>query len=33
MQHWKDWLRFKRANANPPLPGTAEWTTWHAAHD
>jgi hypothetical protein len=20
-QDWKDWLRFNRANANPPLPG------------
>jgi hypothetical protein len=22
---WKDWLTFRRANADPPLPGTPEW--------
>jgi hypothetical protein len=27
-QDWKDWLRFKRANANPPLPDTPEWQSW-----
>jgi hypothetical protein len=32
-QYWKDWLRFRRDNADPPLPGTAEWTTWRAEHD
>jgi hypothetical protein len=30
-QDWKDWLKFKRANANPPLPDTAEWKSWIAA--
>ena len=29
---WQDWLRFKRANANPPLPQTPQWQTWVAAH-
>jgi hypothetical protein len=32
-QDWKDWLRFKRANANPPLPITREWQPWIAARD
>jgi TIR domain/WD domain, G-beta repeat len=31
-QDWKDWLRFKRANTNPPLPNTPEWQPWVAAH-
>jgi WD40 repeat protein len=31
-QDWKDWLRFKRANADPPLPNTAEWKDWIAVH-
>ncbi len=31
-QDWKEWLRFKRANANPPFPDTPEWQTWVAAH-
>ena len=31
-QDWKDWLRFKRANADPPLPDTPEWQPWVAAH-
>jgi WD40 repeat protein len=31
-QDWKDWLRFERANANPPLPDTPEWQPWLAAH-
>lgn len=31
-QDWKDWLTFKRANANPPLPDTAEWQPFLAAH-
>jgi hypothetical protein len=31
-QDWKDWLKFKRANANPPLPDTAEWQPFLAAH-
>src|SRR4029077_11366649 len=30
-QDWKDWLRFKRADANPPLPDTPEWQPWLAA--
>jgi hypothetical protein len=32
-QDWKGWLRFKRANANPPLPGTPEWEPWRAARN
>jgi WD40 repeat protein len=32
-RHWKDWLRFKRAGSNPPLPGTPEWASWIAAHN
>jgi WD40 repeat protein len=28
---WKEWLRYKRANANPPLPGAAEWKSWLAS--
>jgi len=31
-QDWKDWLRFKIANADPPLPDTPEWQPWIAAH-
>jgi WD40 repeat protein len=31
-QDWKDWLRFKRANANPPLPDSAAWKDWIATH-
>ena len=31
-QEWKEWLRFKRAKANPPLPDTLEWQPWIAAH-
>jgi hypothetical protein len=31
-QDWKDWLKFKRANANPPLPDTPEWKTWRSVH-
>jgi hypothetical protein len=27
---WKDWLRFKRANADPPVPNTPEWKAWIA---
>jgi hypothetical protein len=30
---WKDWLGFERANASLPLPGTAEWQAWRAAHN
>ena len=29
---WKDWLKFERANANPPLPDTSEWQSWIADH-
>jgi len=29
-QDWKDWLKYKRANANPPLPDTPAWETWIA---
>jgi WD40 repeat protein/cell division protein FtsL len=28
---WNDWLKFKRADANPPLPDTPEWKSWLAA--
>jgi DNA-binding transcriptional MocR family regulator len=31
-QDWKDWLQFKRGNANPPLPNTAEWQAWREAY-
>jgi WD40 repeat protein len=27
---WKDWLKYKRANANPPLPDTPAWKAWIA---
>jgi WD40 repeat protein len=27
---WKDWLRFKRENAAPPLPNSSEWRPWVA---
>jgi hypothetical protein len=27
---WKDWLRFKRENAAPPLPNSSEWRPWLA---
>jgi hypothetical protein len=30
-QSWKEWLTFKRTNANPPLPDTDEWKDWLAA--
>jgi WD40 repeat protein len=30
-QDWKAWLRYKRADANPPLPETSEWSAWIAA--
>jgi hypothetical protein len=29
-QDWKDWLKFSRANLNPPLPDTPEWAPWLA---
>jgi WD40 repeat protein len=28
---WKDWLKYKRASANPPLPDTPTWPSWIAA--
>jgi WD40 repeat protein len=31
-QDWKDWLKYKQANANPPLPDTAAWQSWATAH-
>jgi dipeptidyl aminopeptidase/acylaminoacyl peptidase len=30
-QDWKDWLKYKRANASPPMPETPEWRNWVAA--
>ncbi len=30
-QAWKDWLRYKRANADPPRPDTPEWQSWLAS--
>lgn len=30
-QDWKDWLKYKRQNANPPLPSSEDWSTWIAA--
>ncbi len=30
-QDWKDWLRFKRANANPPMPDAEGWSEWIAS--
>jgi hypothetical protein len=32
-QDWKDWLRFKRSHADPPLPTTPEWKSWRAADE
>jgi hypothetical protein len=31
-EDWQEWLRFKQANADPPLPDTPEWPPWRAAH-
>jgi hypothetical protein len=31
-QDWKDWLRYKRSNENPPFPGTPEWQPWLGTH-
>jgi WD40 repeat protein len=31
-QDWKDWLKFKRVNVNPPLPDSADWPAWIDAH-
>jgi WD40 repeat protein len=30
---WKDWLRYKRDHAAPPLPTTSEWRPWLAARN
>ena len=30
-QAWKDWLKYKRASLNPPLPDSAEWQSWVSA--
>ena len=27
-QDWKDWLRYKRTNGDPPLPEKPEWQNW-----
>ena len=29
---WKVWLKFKRADADPPFPDTPAWQSWIAAH-
>jgi WD40 repeat protein len=31
-QRWKDWLKYVRAGSRPPLPDSAEWPDWIAAH-
>src|SRR5262249_29291808 len=31
-QDWKDWLRYKRADASPPLPDTPDWQSWLEAY-
>jgi len=31
-QDWKEWLRLKRANTNPPLPESREWQDWTKTH-
>ena len=30
-QDWKDWLRYRRSNADVPLPETPEWDSWVAS--
>jgi WD40 repeat protein len=30
-QAWKDWLRYRRENSNPPLPDTPDWQPWRAS--
>src|SRR5262249_1052725 len=30
-QTWKEWLKYKRAGVNPPLPGSVEWESWWSA--
>jgi hypothetical protein len=32
-QDWKDWLKYKRAHDDPPLPDTTEWRQWRETHD
>jgi WD40 repeat protein len=29
---WKTWLKYKRENAHPPLPGAPEWKQWLVAN-
>jgi hypothetical protein len=29
---WKDWLKFKLADAEPPFPDAPEWQSWIAAY-
>jgi hypothetical protein len=31
-REWKDWLAWRNANADPPLPGTPQWQLWLTAH-
>jgi hypothetical protein len=31
-QDWKDWLKFKRANLDPPLPDSRRWESWVRDH-
>jgi hypothetical protein len=31
-QAWRDWLGFRRENLHPPLPDSADWKSWLAAH-
>jgi WD40 repeat protein len=30
-EDWRDWLRLRRGNADPPLPDTPEWLLWRAS--
>jgi WD40 repeat protein len=30
-QDWKDWLKYKRSDAAPPLPDAPEWQSWAAS--
>jgi WD40 repeat protein len=27
-ESWKEWLKYRRAGDNPPLPNTSDWGTW-----
>jgi hypothetical protein len=31
-QDWKDWLRYKRGNQDPPTPDSGDWQKWILAH-